>query len=259
VDVYWRLPLPTLRELWPSVTPHAHEPVLRSWGALLRRIHTVQFRGHGPLGRDTSGPRPFDAFLARDLAERLEPAVIATWPDAHHVVRMLAAHVGEVTRRASAGAAALVHNDLHMGNVLCVVNGGVIQCVGVLDLEWATAGPPEADLARVQVLHGPLFAQSLDGSWFETLLQGYGNQFDPLVLSFYRAYHLLNLGYHAASTGLGAHASTLLEAATTELAVNTGPPACWPGHETRHILSSHSCSLRSSSPPSVSLPAASPP
>ena len=112
----------------------------------------------------------------------------------------------------------LVHNDLHMGNVLCAEQGRGIRCVGVLDLEWAIAGPPESDLARVQVLHGALFGQPLDGPWFEAVLAGYRDPLDAFALTFYRAYHLLNLGYHAALAGHDGHAAAVRRTVARELA-----------------------------------------
>jgi hypothetical protein len=88
---------------------------------------------------------------------------------------------------------------------------------GVIDLDDAWAGPPEAELARIEVLHGPLFGHPLPGSWFDILVEGYGSALDGHLLGFFRAYQLLNLGYHAAVTGLKVHAAEVARVAEAEV------------------------------------------
>lgn len=107
----------------------------------------------------------------------------------------------------------LLHGDPHHGNILWEGTGRGMRGVGVLDLEAAWAGPPEADVAVAEVLHGPLFGQPLPEGWTEAFRRGYGSPLDPAALAFYRAVHLGNLGYHAALTGMGAHAAHVLAAA----------------------------------------------
>jgi aminoglycoside phosphotransferase (APT) family kinase protein len=218
IEAYWRLPLPTLRELWPRIPDRMRERTLRSWGELLRRVHSVKLQGHGPLEQDARTAPSLAVFLAGDIGERLAPAAAAAWPRGAALARTLAASVPDLARRVGDRPPVLVHNDLHMGNVLCAEQGRGIRCVGVLDLEWAIAGPPESDLARVQVLHGALFGQPLDGPWFEVVLAGYRDPLDAFALTFYRAYHLLNLGYHAALAGHDGHAAAVRRAVARELA-----------------------------------------
>ena len=110
----------------------------------------------------------------------------------------------------------LIHGDLHAGNVLCETEGERIRCVGLLDLETAFAGPPEADLANAEVLHGPLFTQPLPEPWFEHLRAGYGDSLDPLVLAFFRIYHLANMGFYSAFIGDAWHAETVARGAQLE-------------------------------------------
>jgi hypothetical protein len=96
-------------------------------------------------------------------------------------------------------------------NVLCRLQGRGYRCVGFLDLEAAWAGPPEADVAVAELIHGPLFAP-LPAGWTEEFRRGYRTSLDAASLAFYRGLHLSNLGYHAALTGLDAHAADVLTA-----------------------------------------------
>lgn len=208
VEVYWKIELPTLAESW-SAGRAARRRLLREWGRLARRIHRVTLPGHGPLQRPHPGG--LGGYLRHDLAGRLLPAVAGTWPDALPLVEALAEAADRVARRLAGTPATLVHNDLHAGNVLCSADGE--RCMGVLDLEAAFAGPAEAELAHVQVLHGPLFGKPLPAGWEDEVLRGYGRALDPVGLAFFRAYHLVNLGFHAALCGHAAHAADVLAAA----------------------------------------------
>ena len=216
VEAYWRIPLPTLRELWPRVPERARPAVLRSWGRLIRRVHGVKLVGHGPLPEAIREASSLAGFLEGDLEARLLPAVRATWPAGLSAVERLIEAIPEVAAHVGDLRGVLIHNDLHMANVLCRVEGQTVRCVGVLDLEAAFSGPVEADLARIRVLHGPLFGQPLPDPWFERVRDGYGDMLDPLVLTFFRAYHLVNIGFHAALVGYAAHAADVARAAARE-------------------------------------------
>ncbi len=206
VEAYWRIELPTLREVWPSLTRRNREGAVRSWGALLRRVHKVRLSGYGRLGEALNGSTSLAAFLEKDLGRRLTPAIAAWWPSALDQASSLRTFIRSVEERVGQGQAALLHNDPHYGNVLCSMDSRP-RCVGVLDLEAAMTGPPESDVAHAELLHGPLFGYPLANPWSEWLREGYGCALDPLVLLFYRAYHLLNLGWHAAFTGDVRHAA----------------------------------------------------
>ena len=82
----------------------------------------------------------------------------------------------------------------------------------MIDLEAAWCGPPEADVAVAELIHGPLFLPLPEG-WTAEFRRGYGAVLDGAAVAFYRAVHLANLGYHAALTGIHAHAADLLQAA----------------------------------------------
>jgi|GEM_PF-2030049 len=199
VEVYWRIPLPILREAWSGLSERGRDQALRSWGALLERVHAV------PAAR--SGVAPLaGGDLRGDLEDRLLPAIRGVWPAATAAAGYLVRALEEVEARAAARPAVLVHGDMHMGNVLCESEGEGVRCVGLLDLEEAYIAPAEADWATLELMHGPLFGVPLPEGWLERAKEGYGRALDPVLLAFFRAYRLLNLGYHAAASGLAAHA-----------------------------------------------------
>ena len=217
VEAYWRISLPTLQECWPALSPEERERALRSLGRLIRRVHNVRLPGHGPLQAATSTPVALSDHLHGDLSGRLLPAVAADWPEAVGSLEKLVEAVPALAGRLQECEAAIVHNDLHLGNVLCETGPEGVRCVGLLDLETAGGAPPESDLAVAQVHHGPLFCQPLPEGWFRWLLEGYEADPDPVVLSFYRAYHLANMGYYSALVGHGEHAWEVAQALAAEV------------------------------------------
>lgn len=225
VEAYWRIPLPTLQECWPGLSRREREIALRSLGCLLRRVHSVCLSRYGPLQETASTPVPLSVHLHEDLAARLLPAVAAAWPEAVRALQRLVEAVPALARRLHSCEAAIAHNDLHIGNVLCEVGPDGVRCVGLLDLETAAAAPPESDLAAAQIHHGPLFCQPLPEGWFRCLLDGYGADPDPFVLAFYRAYHLANMGYYSALVGHGEHARAVAQVLDAELEALAGTPA----------------------------------
>lgn len=216
VEAYWRIQLPTLEELWPDLSPEERAEALRSWGSMARRVHDVALLGHGSLRTATTEPRSLADHLTADLEDRLLPAVVHTWPAGVDSLVDLVATIPTLAGRCAAGGV-LVHNDLHMGNVLCEITDGRVRCVGLLDLETAVAAPPEADLAIAQVQHGATSVQPLHEGWFASLLQGYGAEPDPFVLAFFRGYHLANLGFYAALVGHAEHAARVAAALAEEV------------------------------------------
>lgn len=204
---YWWIPGMTLKEAWEGLSEGARVDLVRDWGGMIRRIHGVGLPGHGPLLDAIERPTPLAAFLGGDLGERLLPAARAHWPAAVTGLAGLQEALPDLVRRS--GEAVLLHNDLFDQNVLCRSEAGAVRCRGVLDLEDAFAGPAEADLAKTEVLHGPLFGQPWDRPRMEPLLEGYGRTPDPLLLAWFRAYHLVNMGLHAAGLGLHDHAGAV--------------------------------------------------
>lgn len=204
-EAYWRIGLRTLEEVWTELDRAERHDALRSWGELLAELHSIRSPGHGPLANlQAGGPRAAE-WLASELEVRLRPALAAHWPEGLRLVRWLLDSLDEVDLRAPREGA-LVHGDLHLGNVLCQRTDGELRCVGLLDLETAQAGCAELDLARLEVANTPLFGRSVPDLEMAPLHQGYGRAPDPVLMRVFRVYHLLNLGYHAAWTGDVAHA-----------------------------------------------------
>lgn len=207
---YWYVPLPTLREVWPEATWERAD-LVRSWGALMRRVHEIELPGHGSIAGPGSRTETLTAFLDADLHYRLRPAIAEVWPEGLKIVDCLLAAVPRLCgddderRRAT-----LLHNDLHMGNVLCRHDPDGPRCVGFLDLESATAGPPESDLANAAVQHTPLFGQQAhEAGFYDLLSEGYGRNIDPRLLTFFEVYHLANMGFYSALIGCHDHAGQL--------------------------------------------------
>lgn len=212
---WWRIPQHTLAQLWPRLEAGQRHRALRSFGRLLRRIHDIPVPGWGPLSVAVEAATPADTFLRDDLQGRLRPALVGEWPAAVGVLDELShrAHslpVGEEPP-------VLVHNDPHFSNVLCTLEEREVRCVGMLDLEASMGGAPESDLAYLFVVHSPLMAGRPEPGWEEQVLEGYGRQLRSDVLAFFRIYHLLNLGFHAALTGWDGQASDVLAVARAEL------------------------------------------
>lgn len=216
MEAYLKIEAPTLAETWPGLDGPARARALRGWGALLRRVNRVRPRGHGALPAAERTAGALEDHLIADLGQRLLPAVRQSWPQASGLVESLAESVPAVAARA--GDPVLLHGDPHQANVLCERRPRGVRCVGVIDLEGAWAGPPEADVATAELVHGSLFAP-LPRGWTAEFRRGYDEPLDPAALAFYRGMLLANLGYHAALTGLHAHAAQVL--AATRAAAST--------------------------------------
>lgn len=221
VEAYWRIDLPTLQEVWPDIRPDEKTGALRSWGALAAELHSIETTGYGMLVDDRGSWPTVGEHLHAELIDRLLPAVIGEWPAAEESVYRLAAEIGKVQRRVQ-GRSGLLHGDLHTGNVLCERRGGPVVCVGLIDLETAQAGPPEADLAIMEVHHGDLFNHPIPGNWLEQVMIGYGQELDPWLINFYRVFHLLNMGFYSALIGHEWHAARVAEQTEAELDQLTG-------------------------------------
>jgi Ser/Thr protein kinase RdoA (MazF antagonist) len=208
VQAYWRIPLPTLAQLWPELTAERQAAALRSLGALTRKLHRIAAPGWGPLHRcDAACDLAGD--LHRDLRRRLLPAVIAHWPAGIRALERLIEGIPTVQQRWPAAAAALVHADLHLGNVLCRVRGGKVHCVGFLDLDGAAGGTAEADVACFDVLHGPLFQRHIHRDMRLELRRGYGDGLDERIVEYFHCAHLANQGFSSALLGHEGHAADI--------------------------------------------------
>jgi aminoglycoside phosphotransferase (APT) family kinase protein len=216
VEAYWRINLPTLHEVWPTLDEPAQVSAMRSWGELISQLHQVRLAGAGPLADETTSTRSVADFLQIELGVRLLPAVAAEWSEARWIVEQLLAVCEEVAARVGERNC-LVHNDMHMGNVLCRVGASEVHCAGLIDLETAISGPPESDIAGMEVHHGALFSQPIQGNWREQVRDAYGRKLDEWVVNFYRAFHLVNMGFYSALIGHEWHASQVARAAGEEV------------------------------------------
>lgn len=216
IEAYWRIPLPTLQEVWAALPEKQQPQALRSWGALLRRVHKATPGGYGRL-LDAGQKHQLDDFLHTDLRDRLRPALKSVWPFALASVDALLRGLDGIGELLAGRPAVLVHNDFHMGNVLCERRPRSIRCVGVIDLESAWSGPAESDVAQLQVLHGPAFGYPLAPDWTVHFARGYGASLDRELLRFFRMFHLLNLGYFAAEAGWARHVDDLARELTSEM------------------------------------------
>lgn len=201
--VYWHIPLPTLKQLWPELSSAERKDVLRRLGSMLRKVHEIQVSQYGLLEVNGQSHDSICGYMENDLQGRLKPAVWAHWKDAIPQIDRLTEMAADLPER---DAPALVHNDLHLDNILCKTEDDEIHCQGLLDLEEAGGGRFESDLASAIVLHNPIFFRMEDNvEWLRDfdrhLLEGYGREPDPFVLRFYRSYHLINMGFFFAHSG----------------------------------------------------------
>jgi Ser/Thr protein kinase RdoA (MazF antagonist) len=143
--------------------------------------------------------------MRHELGVRLLPAVIAHWPAGIASVERLIERSATMKRLCGRGAA-MVHTDVHLGNVLCRVADQRVECVGLLDLDEAAGGATEWDLASFHVLHGPLFQREIDPALRDEVATGYDAELDDVLLEHFRCMHLANQGFSSALLGHDDHA-----------------------------------------------------
>lgn len=210
---YWYIPLPTLKMLWPDLTVNQKKNVLRSLGRMLREMHKIKVEQYGLLNDEGDAHTSLSSFMGSDLLERLKPAVWAHWSEALPLVDRLAKMSADLPKKKPA----LVHNDLHLDNILCKVEDGEVECVGMLDLEAAGGGRFESDIASAIVLHDPFFSRENEEIvWLKDfdhyLIEGYGKNPDPDLIRFFKVYHLLNMGFFFAHSGEEERADRIVKA-----------------------------------------------
>lgn len=220
VMTYWRIPLPTLNEVWPTLGGDERSITIESWGALLETAHRVTFDQFGSLpGTGKSHETPGD-FLRADLEDRLRPAMKTIWPDGMKALDALSDAVDKIDDAVAGAIPSLLHQDMHMGNVLVRRENGRYRCAGFIDLESAQTGPREADIASALVQHGVLFGlDEPHQDFLRDLTIGYGRPLHPFLLRYYEIYHLVNYGFYSAMTGAERHAEDVARAAELRLAV----------------------------------------
>lgn len=226
LQAYWRIQLPTLGALWAELSESERDDALLSLGGLIRGLHRVELPGWGSLLDLDTGDGALERYLRRDLSERLLPAVHSSWPEGVRTLEQLIDAIPAVAARTSGEQGTLSHSDVHLQNVLCSRTADGAECVGLLDLDNCRSLPPESDLASFHTLHGPLFNQELPEPRHAALREGYGAPLDPVLLAFFRASHLANLGFHSALVGDDIHAGWVAEALSTEVDALSGLIAC---------------------------------
>ncbi len=215
---YWFISHPTLENVWPRLSGDQRVEALYSFGKMLRKMHEIKVDGYGTLNGDRHY-NSVSSYMEDDLRNRLRSAVWFKWPEALPIIDRLG-HMASFLPEE--GKATLIHNDLHLDNILCRVKNEKAECIGLLDLEAAVGGAPESDLASATVLHDPLFAegnpkQKWVSNFDRHLLEGYGNNINHFMLKFFQTYHLLNLGYFSALNGDTQHANRVAKVADKKL------------------------------------------
>jgi len=208
VLAYWRIDRTTLHDAWQSAAITQHHGILQSCGALLQRLHTFQIRGVGSLSDPVCRSVNNRDYLRSDIETRLLPMLRSQLPQALRAATRLAAFAEYLPDTPSV----VVHNDVFDQNVLC----DDMTCTGLLDFEDAFAGPVEADFAKLELLHGPLFGQPWTGPWIDSIRAGYGRELDPVLTAAFRCHALLNMGWHGMTIGLSDHSRMLAGAAMAE-------------------------------------------
>ena len=213
VLAYWYLPQMTLEQVWPELSMDQKIEAVQSLGRLLRRVHQIPVSQYGSLSKQGLSYDSMGDYMINDLLERLKPPVWEKWYDAVPVLDRLIMLASELFREG--GEAKLVHNDLHMGNILCTIDA-TVECVGLLDLEAAGGGIWPADIANSSVMYDPLFFEN-EQEWLldfdEYLQEGYGKKVDPVWIRFFQIYHLLNMGFFSTLNDDRLHARQTLEKA----------------------------------------------
>lgn len=209
--VYRYLPHSTLDEVWPRLTSSQRNKAIISLGGLLRKMHQISPDRFGLL-TEKSSYSSLSSFLTAELQERLKPAMAGEWPDGIPLTNKLLKFVEGISEKKQPSS--LVHHDLHLGNVLCKENARGMECIGFLDFEEAKSGCWESDIAKSIVLHHPMFFENGEKhKWIngfgDRLIEGYERDPDPLLLNFFKIYHLLNLGLFSAMNGKTATTSQI--------------------------------------------------
>jgi aminoglycoside phosphotransferase (APT) family kinase protein len=140
-----RAPGETLGSVWLRAGPRQREWLLAQLAELLRAVHEVEFPACGDLPAGKLQPAAdWSDYLDSRLRRRL--ALIRSLPGAPLV---LLDAIESFARRAApalaAGAARLVHRDLHFGNVMVEAD----RITALLDFEAAVAAPPDYELDQI--------------------------------------------------------------------------------------------------------------
>ena len=122
----------------------------REIGAAVGQLHRIGFPAFGPIGGSGQVQQSSDASILPALKKHA--ARIIPTP------RLLDAFLDALERRSKwfeqHQEASLCHEDLHHSNILFEKQGGEWRLSAILDFDKAWAGPPESDLARLEIWRG---------------------------------------------------------------------------------------------------------
>lgn len=155
----------SLREIGPAATPADRERVARWLGATLRRLHEVPIRDGERLSFEIYA----DLIQTRRQRCHRDHAVWASLPP--HLLEQVRDYVWRARDLIDPERVrpALLHGDLHDGNVFVEGRPGALTPTGIVDLNEAAEGDPHYDLVAVHV-------QTLgaDKRLLRAFLDGYG-------------------------------------------------------------------------------------
>jgi aminoglycoside phosphotransferase (APT) family kinase protein len=140
-----RAPGETLASAWLRAGPRQREWLLAQLGELLRAVHEVTFPACGDLpGGELQPAAGWNDYLDARLRRRLN--LVRALPGAPAaLLDAIAVFAQRSAPALSAGAARLVHRDLHFGNVLVEED----RITALLDFEAAVAAPPDYELDQL--------------------------------------------------------------------------------------------------------------
>jgi len=134
--VITRMPGQELSRAWGTLRTEQRRRAIAGLADLLRALHGVSAAGIGPVA-DCPHPLPvpqlIDALVRAGRLPGVDRAVVAAATERVEQLRGVLDDAPDT----------LVHGDLHLENVL---TGEAGQLTGLVDFEWATAGPPDLDL-----------------------------------------------------------------------------------------------------------------
>jgi aminoglycoside phosphotransferase (APT) family kinase protein len=156
------------------------EAIVNRFGDLMKSIHSMKYTGFGLIGDNgkilESGTDYHDYILQRLLSKQqfLEKAKL---PVARACDSILSYDVAHWLKNVSDFR--VLHCDLTLGgsNYLLKFNGKAPEIAGVFDFEWARAGHPYEELAKVCV--------NMPSYLWDEFFRSYGCEPEPEVFGFY--------------------------------------------------------------------------
>lgn len=146
------LPGVSLDTVEDSLGPGAIAAIGQDLGAMLARVHAIAFDRAGFFAPGLTVARPLDpladgwlGFMASCLGAPLAQTRLG--PDRTQALRMLMEHFHPRLAWLEP-AARLIHSDLNQKNILVAEERGQWRVTGILDWEFAFAGPPLVDFGN---------------------------------------------------------------------------------------------------------------